>query len=497
MNVAMLLEMAAMAGDGRVAVGPADGGATHAELLEHSRRVAGWIASTDAAHVCYLGGNGPDVVHLLFGSAVAGRPFVPLNYRLTRDQLRHLLERVAPAVVVTDDAMALPEIDVPGVTRVPLAAFRAAAAQTAVPDPVPEPDPDAVAVQIFTSGTTAAPKAATLRNRHLASYVLSSVELMTAAPDECALVSVPPYHIAGMIGLLTAVYAGRRIAPLPQFDAKAWVVHAREQRATHAMVVPTMLTRIIDVLEAEGETLPALRHLSYGGGRMPTPVIERALRLLPHVDFVNGYGLTETSSTIAVLGPQDHRDAIASSDPQVRARLASVGKPIPGVEIEVRDPAGRVVGPGERGEIHVRGPQVAGEYAGTSVLGPDGWFATKDAGHIDADGYLFLDGRLDDVIVRGGENVPPGEVEDVLVAPPAVAEAAVVGLPHVEWGETIVAAVVRKPDAQVSGEELREWVRGRLRSSRTPERVVFVDALPYTDSGKLLRRVLRAELAAG
>lgn len=496
MNVAMLLEMAAMAGDGRVAVGPADGGSTYADVLDCSRRAAGWIASTGAGHVCYLGGNGPDVVRLLFGCAVSGRPFVPLNYRLTPVQLQQLLERVAPAVVVTDDAMSLPDVAAPGITRVALPAFRAATAVAPVPEPAPDPDPDAVAVQIFTSGTTAAPKAAIIRNRHLASYVLSSVDLMSAAPGECALVSVPPYHIAGIVGLLTAVYSGRRIAPLAQFDAAAWVTHAREQRATHAMVVPTMLTRIIDVLEAEGQPLPALRHLSYGGGRMPTPVVERALRLLPHVDFVNGYGLTETSSTISVLGPQDHRDAVSGSDPRVRARLGSVGKPIPGVEIEIRDADGRVVGTGVRGEIHVRGPQVAGEYAGTSVLGPDGWFATKDAGHIDPDGYLFLDGRLDDVIVRGGENVPPGEVEDVLVDHPAVAEAAVVGLPHVEWGEAIVAAVVRRPGEDVTGEALREWVRTRLRSSRTPERIVFVDALPYTDSGKLLRRVLRSKLAA-
>lgn len=494
MNVAMLLEMAAMAGGGRVAAGPADGGATYADVLDRSRRTAGWIAATGAEHVCYLGGNGADVIHLLFGCAASGRPFVPLNYRLTPAQLETLLERVTPAVVVTDDATTLPAV--PGITRVTRSAFRAATAATPAPEPVPEPDPDAVAVQIFTSGTTAAPKAAILRNRHLAAYVLSSVDLMSAAPDECALVSVPPYHVAGIVGLLTAVYAGRRIAPLAQFDARAWVALAGAQRATHAMVVPTMLTRIIEVLETDGHPPPALRHLSYGGGRMPTPVIERALRLLPGVDFVNGYGLTETSSTIAVLGPQDHRAAMTGSDPRVRARLGSVGKPIPGVEIEVREPGGRVAAPGVRGEIHVRGPQVAGEYAGTGGLAPDGWFATKDAGHIDVDGYLFLDGRLDDVIVRGGENVPPGEVEDVLFDHPAVAEAAVVGLPHVEWGETIVAAVVRRPGAEVTGEALREWVRTRLRSSRTPERIVFVDALPYTDSGKLLRRVLRSDLAA-
>nr|BFE78062.1 hypothetical protein GCM10020093_006630 [Planobispora longispora] len=218
-------------------------------------------------------------------------------------------------------------------------------------------DPDLPCVLLHTSGTTAAPKVAVLRHRHLTSYVLGSVDFLSAGPDEATLISVPPYHIAGIAGLLTALYAGRRIVQLPNFEAAEWVRLAREQRITHAMVVPTMLARIVAVLEEAGGGLPYLRHLSYGGGRMPAPVIEQALRLLPHVGFVNAYGLTETSSSIAVLGPEDHRQALTSGDPAIRRRLGSVGRPLPTVEIVVRDSDGKEA---ERGELWVRGPQVSG-----------------------------------------------------------------------------------------------------------------------------------------
>jgi fatty-acyl-CoA synthase len=270
----------------------------------------------------------------------------------------------------------------------------------------------------------------------------------------------------------------------------------RSEMITHAMVVPTMLGRILDVIEADGGGLASLRALSYGGGPMPQSVVERALRLLPDVGLVNAYGLTETSSTVAILGPDDHRAAFASSDPAVRQRLASVGQVLPGLEVSIRDADGQLVGVGERGEIWVRGEQVAGEYLGNRVTDDDGWFNTRDGGSFDADGYLFVHGRLDDVIVRGGENLSPGEIEAVLCEHPGVAQAAVVGVPDVEWGEKVVAVVVRSEGSSVTEHDLRELVRSRLRSTRTPERIEFRDELPFNETGKLLRRVLRSELSA-
>jgi acyl-CoA synthetase (AMP-forming)/AMP-acid ligase II len=228
---------------------------------------------------------------------------------------------------------------------------------------------------------------------------------------------------------------------------------------------------------------------------MPLPVIERAMTLLPHVGFANAYGLTETSSTISILGPDDHREAIASDDPKVRRRLGSVGRPLPVLDVEIRDPNGAVLGPGEAGEIYVRGEQVSGEYAHKKVIDEDGWFATNDGGWLDEDGYLYVEGRLDDVIVRGGENISPGEIEDALRTHPEVADVAVFGVPDNEWGERVAAVVVPR-DAEPAPQELAAWVKARLRSTKTPEVWAFRPALPYNETGKLLRRQLRAEMSA-
>ncbi len=174
-----------------------------------------------------------------------------------------------------------------------------------------------------------------------------------------------------------------------------------------------------------------------------------------------------------MLTPDDHREAFASADPSVRARLGSVGRPLPSLEVEVRGPGPdeAVLPAGEKGEIWVRGEQVAGEYVGRSVLDEEGWFRTRDAGWFDAHGFLYIEGRLDDVIVRGAENISPGEIEEVLMAHPAVAEAAVIGIPDAEWGEAVAAVVVLRPGGPGTTEaELQDWVRGRLRSTKTPGR---------------------------
>jgi acyl-CoA synthetase (AMP-forming)/AMP-acid ligase II len=365
-------------------------------------------------------------------------------------------------------------------------------------EPCEEPalrGPDDIAVLLFTSGTTGEPKAAVLRHTHLTSYVISTVEFMAADETDAILVSAPPYHVASVSGFLSNVYYGRRVVQLPSFDERKWVALARDEAVTNAMVVPTMLKRILDVLEEAGETLPALRALSYGGGMMPVPVIERALRVLPNVEFVNAYGLTETSSTIALLGPDDHREAISSGDPKVRARLGSVGKPLPTLEVDIRDEEGHPVPVGSSGEIWVRGEQVSGEYLNKRVLRPDGWFPTADGGHFDEEGFLYVEGRLDDVIVRGGENMSPGEIEEVLLEHPAIAEAAVCGIPSEEWGEVVAVAVVLESGHSCTSDEVCALVRTRLRSTRVPEYVEFRDELPYNEMGKLLRRVLKVELA--
>jgi acyl-CoA synthetase (AMP-forming)/AMP-acid ligase II len=497
MHLGMLLEMA---GDGlgdRVVIGSREGGLTAAEFALRARRLGAQLAQRHGERIALVDLNSEAVPLLLFGSAIAGKPFVPINYRLTDDQLRAIVARTAPATIVVGEGVAErlgPVDDVELITREELLAM--ADDESSDEGDGYAGDPDDIAVLLFTSGTTGEPKAAVLRHKNLASYIVSTVEFAGAGEDECAIVSVPPYHIAGISAALSATYGGRRVVHLEAFEPQEWVDTVRAEGVTHAMVVPTMLGRILDVIEADGGGLPSMRSMSYGGGPMPVPVIERAMRLLPDVDFVNAYGLTETSSTIALLGPDDHRAAFASDDPAVRARLGSVGQPLPTLEVSIRDADGQPLPAGERGEIWVRGEQVSGEYLGRSQLAEDGWFPTRDAGVLDADGYLFVHGRLDDVIVRGGENLSPGEIEEALLAVPGVDQAAVVGIPSVEWGEQVVAAVVLHPGETMSEADLQDQVRARLRSTKTPEHIQFRDELPFNETGKLLRRILRDELTA-
>jgi long-chain acyl-CoA synthetase len=493
MSVSLLLEMAASSNPDRTAiVSEGESGSlrlTTQQLSDLADGGAGVIAGLGAQHVVYIGTGGAMLPVLIFASARAGMAFTPLNYRLSADGLRALIDRLPEPLVIVDaryrDAVG------DASRRVLESGEFLEAARSAGPasDGLAFPDPDSVAIVLFTSGTTSQPKAVELSHNNLTSYITSTVEFESARAEDAALICVPPYHIAGVSAALSNLYAGRKMVYLPNFDADEWVRLVNAEGVTTATVVPTMLDRIVTVLEAGGHELPSLRNLAYGGSKVGLPLVRRALELLPGVGFVNAYGLTETSSTIAVLTPDDHRAAHSASEAAVIKRLGSVGQPVPGIELEIRDDEGNVVGPGETGELFVRGEQVSGRYTGIgSVLDENGWFPTKDIAMLDDEGYLFIGGRSDDTIIRGGENIAPAELEEVLIEHPHVHDVAVVGVEDPQWGQAIVAVVVPQPGVDPDPEELREHVRKTLRGSRTPDRVVFRDELPTTPTGKVLRR---------
>jgi acyl-CoA synthetase (AMP-forming)/AMP-acid ligase II len=491
MSISLLLEMASSNPD-RTAVVSGEMRLTTSELSALADGGSGVIAASGASHVAYVGTGGHMLPLLLFSSARAGVAFTPLNYRLSADGLRELIDRLPQPLVVTD-AEYRDMVAGAGKEVISCEEF-VSAARTA--EPAAEfPDPDDVGVVLFTSGTTSRPKAVELTHNNLTSYVTGTVEFDSADPSDAALICVPPYHIAGVSAALSNLYAGRKMVYLRQFDAREWVRLVRDEGVTTATVVPTMLDRIVSVLEADQVELPTLRSLAYGGSKVALPLVRKALGLLPNVGFVNAYGLTETSSTIAVLRPDDHRAAMESTDVAITRRLGSVGQPVPGIEVQIRGDDGAVVGPGETGELFVRGEQVSGRYAEIgSVLDADGWFPTKDVAMLDEDGYLFIGGRSDDTIIRGGENIAPAEIEDVLVEHPSVRDCAVVGPEDPVWGQIIVAVVVPAGSTNPDPDELRQHVRARLRGSRTPDRVVFRDELPTNATGKVLRRELVDEL---
>ncbi|MEE6169973.1 MULTISPECIES: class I adenylate-forming enzyme family protein [unclassified Mycolicibacterium] len=492
MSISLLLEMAVSGNPDRTAVVSDDIRLTARELSALADGGAGVITASSAAHVAYVGTGGAVLPLLLFASARAGVPFTPLNYRLSADGLRDLIDRLPEPLVIADAEYA-DVVAGAGKQVVTSEEFVASAGQS---EPVSEfVDPDAVAVVLFTSGTTSRPKAVELTHNNLTSYITGTVEFDSATPEDAALICVPPYHIAGVGAAMSNLYAGRKMVYLRTFDPNRWIELVRSEGVTTATVVPTMLDRIVAALEASGSTLATLRNLAYGGSKVALPLVRKALHLLPGVGFVNAYGLTETSSTIAVLGPEDHRAALATDDAAVARRLGSVGKVVPGIEVQIRADDGTVLGPGETGELFVRGEQVSGRYSGIgSVLDAEGWFATKDVAMLDEDGYLFIGGRADDTIIRGGENIAPAEIEEVLVEHPAVRDVAVVGPEDPQWGQIIVAVVVPTDGATPDPDELREHVRAQLRGSRTPDRVVFRDELPTNATGKVLRRQLVDEL---
>lgn len=493
MSIALVLEMAVAADPDRVAIVDRGARFTTASLAGIADGGAAILGATGARHVAYLGVGGVLLPALLFASARAGIPFTPLNYRLSSDALAAQIGRLGEVVLVVDEdyRAAVAGLNLRAMTSedfMAKASHGVGIARNA--------DAEDVSTVLFTSGTTSRPKAVELTHNNLLSYVMGTVDFDSASPDDAVLISVPPYHIAGVGAALSNLYAGRKMVYLPRFDARDWVRHVVDERITTATLVPTMLDRIVTFLEAEPTPLPTLRNLAYGGSKVPLPLVRRALEALPEVGLVNAYGLTETSSTIAVLTPEDHRLAYQADTPAEARRLGSVGRAVPGVELQIRDEDGNVLGPGETGELFVRGAQVAGRYAEFgSVLDTDGWFGTRDHASIDADGYLFITGRSDDTIIRGGENIAPAELEDVLVEHPDVSAVAVVGVEDAHWGQIIVAVVVPAPGAQPDAEALRDYVRQALRGSRTPDRIVFRPHLPTTDTGKVLRRRLIDELA--
>jgi acyl-CoA synthetase (AMP-forming)/AMP-acid ligase II len=476
----------------RVAVVDGDERFTTGALSGLADGGAGVIATSGAHHVAYIGAGGVLQPLLIFAAARAALPYTPINYRLSADGIQELIGRLPDPLIVVDERYR----DMLGDTGWRVLTSEQFLAQAATAEPVAEfADPDDVAIVLFTSGTTSKPKAVELSHGNLTSYITGTVEFGSADAEDAALICVPPYHIAGVNAAMSNLYAGRKMVYLTNFDAAEWVRLVADEKVTTATVVPTMLDRIVTALEREPTALPSLRNLAYGGSKVGLPLVRKALELLPDVGFVNAYGLTETSSTIAVLTPDDHRTSHGHDDANVAKRLASVGQPVPGIEVQIRDDSGTVLGSGQTGELFVRGEQVSGKYTGIgSVLDENGWFPTKDIAMLDDDGYLFITGRSDDTIIRGGENIAPAELEDVLVEHPHVHEVAVVGVPDAQWGQAIVAVVVPAVGIEPDADELREHVRKLLRGSRTPDRVVFRDELPTNATGKLLRREIIASL---
>jgi acyl-CoA synthetase (AMP-forming)/AMP-acid ligase II len=515
MNTANFLSIpASMFGDQEILV-YGEHRATYADTLSRVRRLARGLASRGVgrgANVAVLATNSHRYVECYYAAATAGATFVPLNYRAKLHELEHMIGKAAPRVLIYGERYAplleqlrgklppgMQHLAIEGEGEHTVEALIAGADEEMEDADVEESD---TSVLMYTSGTTSLPKGVMLSFGDFTSYVVGTVEMADGEPRGAALLCVPLYHIAGATNIMTSVWAGRKLVLLSQFDAGQWLAAVERERVTHAFVVPTMLKQILDHPRFAGTDLSSLTNLSYGGAPMPFPVIRRALESFPaSCGFVNAFGQTETTSTLTVLGPEDHRlTGDAAADEVVLRRLHSIGRPLPDVEIKVVDEQGNALPPNQTGEILVRTPRVmkgyAGDVEGGARMEPDGFLHTRDLGYVDGDGYVFLVGRQDDMIIRGGENIAPAEVESILQGHGAVEEVAVLGLPSVEWGQIVAAAVVLRPGTSATPEDLAEYCRARLASFKKPEVIRVVPELPRNPLGKILRKELREQLAA-
>jgi acyl-CoA synthetase (AMP-forming)/AMP-acid ligase II len=297
---------------------------------------------------------------------------------------------------------------------------------------------------------------------------------------------------------MAAIYGGRTLVLQRQFDEEGWMKLVQDEKVNRAMMVPTMLKRLMDQPTFKDYDLSSLQVITYGAAPMPLEVIKKAIAEFPGTRFINAFGQTETASTITMLPPDDHN--ISEDDPEFEKklnRLASIGKPLPDVEVRIVDEDGADVAQGENGEIVAKGQRLMKGYwnreEATKETLRGGWLYTGDLGYWDEDGYIFLSGRAKDFIKRGGEMIAPEEVEQIIMSHPGVDEAAIIGIPDIEWGERVRALVVKKPGAELSMTDVVEHCRPRMAGFKRPEDVVFVDELPRNPMGKVLKRVLREE----
>ena len=452
--------------------------------------------------------NGNHHVEAYFATAKLGGIFVPLNYRARAEELEYMIERaeikallVGSRYVDLVSAIAgkLPKLQkVIDLEAKDEGGYESLIAGQSTDETTVEIADDDTTILLFTSGTTGRPKAVPLGHDAFVVFVLENVEPANPDIEERNILTVPLYHVAGIQAMLPAIYGGRTLIMMRQFELKEWMETVQREKATRAMLVPTMLKWIVDSPDFDKHDLSSLSVVTYGAAPMPFEVIKKAIEIMPRVQFINGYGQTESASTLTTLGPEDHRIVGTEEEKQKKwKRLrSSIGKPLPDVRIRIVDDEGKTLQPNMPGEILAKGPRIMKGYWGDAqktaqTMTTDGWLRTGDLGYVDEEGYVYLTGRADDLIIRGGENIAPEEVEEVLNGHPKIAESSVIAVPDAEFGQQPFACCVLKEGEACTPEEVMEFCRQRIASFKRPRGVVFLKDLPRNPMGKILRKKLR------
>jgi len=475
--------------------------ARHADQVAAALKAAGIV---QGERIAYIGKNSDVYFEALFGAMKAGVVMVPVNWRLAGPEIAVIIEDSQARLILVGPeffdlaASQLPKLPLVRIvlasegghpTWPDFAAWRDAAPATARDY---NPTEDDVAVQLYTSGTTGRPKGVMLAHRNFTHGVSANREF--ALPwnqweeGDSAVQAMPVSHISGTGWGILTVHYGATCHIQRQFDMDQTFDMIQHDGISKIFLVPAALQFLVRHPRAKQTDFSRIREMGYGASPIPLALLRESMDILG-CGFVQFYGMTETTGTIVALPPEDHT-------PDGSPRMRAAGKPLPWVEIRVVDLDGNEVPRGQVGEIVTRsGANMVGYWnrpEETAKTIRDGWLYTGDAGYMDADGYVYIHDRVKDMIISGGENVYPAEVESALADHPAIAEAAVIGVPDERWGEAVKAVIVLRPGAALTQDELIEWSRARIASFKAPKSVDFVDVLPRNASGKLLKRELRA-----
>lgn len=461
--------------------------------------------------VAFLDQNHPACVELTLAAASLGAASVVVNFRLAADEIEYVLtdsdarllvvgEELRPVIATITER--LPKLDTAlGLT--PEGAdgdeYEALLANSQPAPSAADRDPEDVVLIMYSSGTTGRPKGVELTHANLIAHTVNSHAGWAFDEGDKCMVSMPLFHVGGSSYVQVPIHDGFPSVMTREVDGAA-LAGALLAGANRTFLVPAVLAKVLEAGPDAIALFGSLKTFSYGASPMPLPLLRAALAAWPETDFIQAYGLTEVCGVITHLMPEEHRD---SAHPE---RLISAGTPVRDAELRVVDPDTLADVPmGHRGELWFRTPQLMRGYrnrpeATAEAVTADGWFRTGDIGHIDADGYVYVEDRLKDMIISGGENIYSLEVERVLSEHPAVAEVAVFGVPDERWGETVHAAVALDPGVESAGLDtatLIQWCRQRLAHYKCPKAIDVLPALPRNPTGKILKKDLRQPFWAG